>query len=120
MTEHFETIERELQAACDSATDFGALEYRLERLIQKVEEARFATRYAQFGKQFTPKEQAAPANVLEAVEPPARRFEHGDKVRTKEGYLAYFGYYDGQNNAVVNVVSQAAEYRETDLTPSPL
>ena len=117
MNAHFETIERELQAACDSAEDFAALEYRLERLIQKVEEARFATRFARFGAQLTPGDAPAPEAV---TAPPAGRFEHGDKVRTKEGYLAYFGYYDAQGNAVVNVVFQAAEYKETDLSPSPL
>jgi hypothetical protein len=117
MNEHFETIERELQAACESAEDFAALEYRLERLMQKVEEARFAARYAQFGKQFKQGEQPAPEAV---TAPPAQRFAHGDKVRTKEGYLAYFGYYDAKGNAVVNVVFQAAEYAETDLSPSRL
>jgi hypothetical protein len=118
MQEHFDNIERELQAAIDSVTDFGALDYKLDRLLQKVEQARFATRFAQFGKQFKPGDEAAPS-VLD-IEPPARRFEHGEKVRTKEGYLAYFGYYDEQNNAVVNVVFQAAEYSEADLSPSPL
>jgi hypothetical protein len=117
MQQHFDTIERELQAACDGATDFAALEYKLERLLQKVEQAHFATKFAQFGGQFKPSEEAP---APDGVEPVARRFENGDKVRTKEGYLAYFGYYDAQNNAVVNVVFQAAEYRETDLSPSPL
>jgi len=118
MHAHFDTIERELRAAIESATDQGELMDRLERLINDAKGARFIAGMAVFGKQFKPGGEPAP--VLEGVEPPPRRFEEGDKVRTKEGYLAHVGYYDGKDNVVVNVVFQAAEYKEQDLSPSPL
>jgi hypothetical protein len=117
MHKHFDTIERELHAAIESATDQGELMDRLERLINDAKGARFMAGMALFGKQFKPGGEPEPA--LEGVEPP-RRFGEGDKVRTKEGYLAHVGYYTGPDNVVVNVVFQAAEYREQDLKPSPL
>jgi hypothetical protein len=115
MHQHFDTIERELRAAIDSATDQGELMDRLERLINEAKGVRFTTALALFGSQFKPGDEPAPEVTEEA-----RAFEEGDKVRTKDGYLAHVGYYDDKGNVVVNVVFQAAEYREQDLSPSPL
>ncbi|MFM0608645.1 hypothetical protein PQR05_29365 [Paraburkholderia sediminicola] len=118
MHAHFDNIERELRAAVDNADDHGELMDRLERLINDAKGARFVAGLTLFGKQFKPG--GDPATEIEGIEPPLRRFAHDDTVRTKEGYLARVGYYDDQGRVVVNVVYQAAEYREEDLKPSPI
>ena len=115
MHQHFDTIERELRAAIDSATDQGELMDRLERLINEAKGARFTTALALFGSQFKPGDEPAPG-VAESD----RAFEEGDKVRTKDGYLAYVGYYDEGGKVVANVVFQAAAYREDELRASPI
>jgi hypothetical protein len=117
MHARFDNIERELRAAVESATDHGALINRLERLINDVRSVRFAAHFENIAAGMAAAREPEPA--LEGVEPPPSRFKHGDKVRTPDGYLAYYGYKVGES-AVVNVVFQATEYKETDLIPSPL
>lgn len=114
MHRHFDTIERELQAAIDAAGgDNGALLDRLDRLMNDVRGARFAARFALFGKAMKPG--GEPEQEIEGVEPPSRAFERDDTVRTKEGYLARVAHYDRAGRVVVNVLFEAAEYKESEL-----
>lgn len=119
MHKHFEMIDRELNAAMDAVEagegDAAALLERLEALLHNVRGKRFATGHKLFGKQFKPGGELAASS--EDVEPPPQAFERGDMVRTKEGYLAYVGYYDHHNRVVANVVYQACEFNEADLQP---
>ncbi|KVN83412.1 hypothetical protein [Burkholderia ubonensis] len=118
MDKHFQAIERELNAAMDAVEagegDRAALLERLESLLNNVRGKRFATGFALFGKQFKPG--GEPAKELEGVEPPPRQFERGDLVRTKDDYLAYVGYYDQRGRVVANVVFQACDFNESELT----
>jgi hypothetical protein len=118
MDKHFLNIERELNAAMDAVEagegDRAALLERLEGLLNNVKGKRFATGFALFGKQFKPGGEAS--EEMEGVEPPPRAFSRGDLVRTKSGYLAYVGHYDHRERVVANVVFQACEFSEGDLT----
>jgi hypothetical protein len=118
MDKHFQTIERELNAAMDAVEagegDRAVLLERLESLLNNVRGKRFATGFSLFGKTFKPGGEAA--EEMEGVEPPPRAFNRGDLVRTKDGYLAYVGFYDHRQRVVANVVYQACEFNEGDLT----
>lgn len=115
MHEHFDNIERELKAAQGASEgNPDAFLDRIERLLNDVRSARFAARFAAFGKTVKPGRESEPE--IEGIVPPPRKFEHDDTVRTKEGYLARVGYYDRAGKVVVNVVYQACEYDEADLT----
>jgi hypothetical protein len=113
MHQHFDTIERELQAALAAGGDTGALLERLDRLMNDVRGARFAARFALFGK--TMKPAGEPEQEIEGIEPPPRAFAHDDTVRTKDGYLARVARYDAKGNVTVNVLFEAAEYKEAEL-----
>ncbi|MEX3941586.1 hypothetical protein AB4Y44_18920 [Paraburkholderia sp. BR10937] len=121
MYNHFRTIESELDAAMRAVElgegDAGALLEQLEALLQNVRGKRFATGFALFGEQFQPG--GEPAEVLGGIEQQHHTFARGDVVRTKEGYLAYVGYYDHRNHVVANVVYEAREFNEADLTLVP-
>lgn len=117
MEKHFQNIERELNLAMDAVEagegDRETLLERLESLLNNVRGKRFATGHALFGKQFKPG--GEPAEDMDGVEPPPRAFSRGDLVRTKDGYLAYVGFYDHRERVVANVVYQACEFEQADL-----
>jgi hypothetical protein len=81
--------------------------------MNDVRGARFAARFALFGKAMKPG--GEPEQSIEGVEPPPRVFEHDDTVRTKDGYLARVAHYDAKGRVVVNVLFEAAEYKESEL-----
>ncbi|WP_109479112.1 hypothetical protein [Paraburkholderia sp. C35] len=118
MDKHFQNIERELNLAMDAVeageADRETLLERLEMLLNNVKGKRFATGHALFGKQFKPG--GEPAKEPEGGEQPPRAFDRGDLVRTKDGYLAYVGYYDQHGKVVANVVYQACDFKESELT----
>ncbi|MDF0506844.1 hypothetical protein POK33_39515 [Burkholderia cenocepacia] len=114
MHKHFDTIERELKAAIETAgPDLPTLIDRLDRLLNDVRGARFAAGHALFGKGMKPG--GPPAEEIAGVAPPPRKFGHDDTVRTKDGYLARVAHYDEKGRVVVNVLFQACEYSESDL-----
>jgi hypothetical protein len=115
MQNHYDAIATELRAAIEAAGDdvAGLLEM-LERVNPDVRSARFAAGHALFGKQFKAARESEP--TIEGVEPPVRKFAAGDKVRTPGDYLAHVGYYDRKGRVVANVVFQACEFKEDDLT----
>ncbi|MFL9890221.1 hypothetical protein [Paraburkholderia sp. RL17-381-BIF-C] len=121
MYQHFRNIEDELEAAMKSVEagdgDREALLERLENLLNSVRAKRFATGFALFGKQFEPG--GEPAEEIEGIEPPPRALKRGDLVRTQDGYLAYVGFYDHKQRVVANVVYEAREFNEADLTLVP-
>ncbi|WP_028211549.1 hypothetical protein [Paraburkholderia mimosarum] len=97
--------------------DAAALLEQLEALFQNVRGKRFATGFALFGESFKPG--GEPAEVLDDIEQQHHAFVRGDVVRTKDGYLAYVGHYDHRNRVVANVVYEAREFNEADLTLVP-
>lgn len=97
--------------------DASALLEQLEALLQNVRGKRFATGLSLFGEQFNPG--GEPTAETEGVEPPPRAFRRGDLVRTRDGYLAYVGYYDHRERVVANIVYEAREFNEVDLTLVP-
>lgn len=121
MYRHFRNIEDELDAAMKSVeageADREALLEHLENLLNIVRGKRFATGHKLFGEQFEPARE--PVEVKNGTEPLPHAFRRGDLVRTKDGYLAYVGHYDHRNRVVANVVYEAREFNESDLTLVP-
>lgn len=117
MHEHFNIIETELEAAVAATDDNEELVWRLDRLLSKVRGVRFSANLAKFGEQFA---KASDPPHVDAEAPAERAFTEGQRVRTRDGYLAYVGYYDRHGCVVVNVVFQAAEYKESDLKLLPI
>lgn len=114
MQQHYDAIQRELQAAqLEGGAGSGAYVDFLDRLMQDLRNLRTAARFELFGKQFT---QADGAQLSEEGE---RRYRPGDRVRTPEGYLGYVAGYHARKpgHVVTNVVFQAADYKEGQLTP---
>lgn len=114
MQQHYDAIQRELQAAqLEGGAGSGAYVDFLDRLMQDLRNLRTAARFELFGKQFT---QADAAQLSEEGE---RRYGPGDRVRTPEGYLGYVVGYHARKpgHVVTNVVFQAADYKEGQLTP---
>jgi hypothetical protein len=115
MQKHYDAIANELRAAIETAgDDMAGLLDMLERVNLDVRSARFAAGFALFGKQFKAAREAEP--TIDADEPPPRRFEPGTRVRTPDNYLAHVGYYDSKGRVVANVVFQACEFKEDELT----
>lgn len=119
MHQHFDAIERELKAGIEAGrNDHGSLLERIERLLNDVRGARFATSFALFGKGLKPG--GEPDQDMEGVEPPPRKFKPDATVRTKEGYLGRVVGYDKRGHVVVNVVFEACDYKEDDLRETDL
>jgi hypothetical protein len=115
MQQHFDAIRRELQAAADKlgTESTGTFLAMLARVTQEVDQLQNAARLSEFGKQFKPAGELAPESAA------PREFAPGQEVWTHEGYLGYVAGHDAKGKAVVNVVWQACEYKESDLHRIP-
>lgn len=114
MQAHYAAILKELSGMLDGASpeQLPELLDTLERLTLEVRSARFRVGHTMFGKRFKPADAALP--TMGEVE---GKFQPGQRVRTPAGYLAYVGYYDHKQRVVANVVYEACEFKESDLTP---
>jgi len=107
-----------IKAILDTATyrpdsDPDELLALLGRAAAEIRERQRAALLAKFGTQFKPAGQPTEETPQEA------RFERFQQVYTKEGYLGYIAGHQEDKRAIVNVVWEAAEYSEDDLTPIP-
>ena len=85
----------------------------LDRVILEVRSLHFASSKTEFGKQFKPADEP----VVGSEAPQLYRV--GQAVRTKEGYLGYVAGHDKKGSAIVNVVFEACEYAERNLSALP-
>lgn len=103
----------DLLRAAEATSSNTAYITLLDSVINAARALKNAAQLAEFGKQFKP----AGDPVIDPDAP--RKFAVDQKVITKEGYIGTVVGHDKQGRAIVNVVWQACEYQEAQLTAIP-